>query len=268
MFFTLSKVLWWFAAPGNALLAVIGLGVLLLWTPWRRAGRRLATLGVLLLGTAAMLPIGGQLIQTLENRFPVVHRLPEHVDGIIALGGVADQFVTVARGQVAIGDPVERLTEMAALARRHPEARLIFTGGSGLLFDQSVREADVLAPFFSQIGLDPARITFEDQARNTYENAQLVSDLAAPKPGETWVLITSAFHMPRAVGCFRKIGWDVLPYPVDFKTTGKAGWHVGFNVSGNLGALDLGVHEWLGLLFYRITGRTDALFPAPEGAGA
>ena len=263
MFFSLSKVLWWFAAPANLLLFLLGIGVLLLWTPWRRAGRGLATLATLLVFATATLPVGAWMVHQLENRFPTVSAPPARVDGIIVLGGVVNQFMTVARGQVSIGGAAERLTEFADLARRYPQARLIFSGGSGSLFRQDLKEADVLGPFWQQIGLDKSRIGYESQSRNTYENAVRSFDMASPRPGETWVLITSAFHLPRAVGCFRRAGWTVLPYPVDYQTPPVFEFELSLDLAGHLSMLELAVHEWMGLLFYWLTDRTDSLFPGP-----
>jgi uncharacterized SAM-binding protein YcdF (DUF218 family) len=215
----------------------------------------------------ATVPLGSWMITALENRFPVVRELPPHIDGVIALGGVANQIVTNARGQVAISDAVERLTALASIGRQFPDTRLVFSGGSGLLFHQEIKEGDILAPFLADIGLDPNRVEIESGARNTYENAIITREFAAPAPEETWVLITSAFHMPRAVGCFRKAGWTVLPYPVDFKSTGQYGPFLDIpNFSGRLSALELAVHEWLGLIFYWLTGRIDEVFPHPQMA--
>lgn len=264
MFFTLSKVLWWFAEPGNALLFLLCLGVVLLFSPWRRAGRRITALATVLALAISILPVGGWMMTKLENRFPVAIDLPERIDGIVSLGGVVNQFVTKARGQVAVGEAVERLTALAGLARQYPDARLIFSGGSGSLTHTDIKEADVLTPFLRQIGLDASRVTFDNQARNTHENAVRVRELANPQPGENWILITSAFHMPRAVGSFRKVDWQMIPYPVDFHTTGDIGFNFFPNFSGRLNGLGLAVHEWLGLVFYWLTDRTDDLFPAPS----
>ena len=184
MFFIISKVLWFIVNPGNLLLIVLGLGVWLLWTRWRRAGRWQVSLAVLAALAMATLPLGTRLYLPLENRFPVAGDLTGRIDGIIALGGVVDQFVTMARGQVPLTGTAERLTEFAALARRYPDARLVFTGGSGDLVRQGVKEADVLRPFFDVLGVDAERIQFENQSRNTYENAVATFGLIKPKPGE------------------------------------------------------------------------------------
>lgn len=265
MFFALSKIVWWFAGPGNLLLILVLATAVLAFTPWRRWSRRIALLTALFALFVAVLPTGTWMFRVLEDRFPVPAALPERIDGIVTLGGVVDQFVTRDRGQAALSGSVERLTEFAFLAQRHPEAKLIFTGGSGQLLHQELGEAAVVPPLLAALGVDPTRVLFEGKSRNTAENATLSKALAEPKPGENWVLITSAFHMPRAVGCFRKAGWTVIPYPVDFSTTGQETFGLSFNLIGGLGRLDAGLHEWIGLAAYWITDRTNSLFPAPAG---
>ena len=262
MFFTLSKVLWILADPGNVLLILLALGTLLLWTPLRRSGRRIVALSTLAFIVLAIFPVGQLLIQSLENRIPPPKELPADIGGIVVLGGMIDQFVSQARGQPSMGSAVERLTEFAALARRYPDAKLIFTGGSGNLVDQTVKEADEVKPFLESLGLDTTRILFEDESRNTYENAVYSKQIAQPDLERPWILITSAFHMPRALGCFRETGWNVIPYPVDYNTTGTMGLQAGFNLLTGLMSGSFAVHEWLGLMFYYLTGRTNTLYPA------
>ena len=263
MFFIASKVLWILTDPGNLLLIVLALGVLLLWTPWRRGGRRLIGLVTLALLGLAVFPFGQLVTQSLENRIPPPKELPEEVAGIVVLGGMIDQFVSAARGQPSMGGAVERLTEFAALARRYPGAKLVFSGGSGNLLDQSIKESDEAKPFLATLGVDPARVMFEGDSRNTFENAVYSKQVAQPAAGETWILITSAFHMPRALGCFRQTGWTVIPYPVDYNTTGTMELTAGFNLIGGLNGVSAALHEWLGLMFYYLTGRTNTLYPAP-----
>lgn len=262
MFFIASKVLWILTDPGNLLLIFLAVGMLLLWTPWRRFGRRLVALTTLALLVIAIVPFGQVAFQALENRIPPPREMREHIGGIVVLGGVIDQFVSAARGQPAINGAVERLTEFAALAARYPDAKLVFSGGSGNLADQSIKETDAAKPFLASLGMDTSRILFESDSRNTYENAVYSKQIAHPADGEPWILITSAFHMPRALGCFRQTGWSVIPYPVDYNTTGTAELAAGFALQSGLSGLSTALHEWLGLMFYYLTGRTNALYPA------
>jgi len=266
MFFTLSKVLWTLVEPGNLLLMTLTAGVLLTITSWRRLGRALvvaATAGFLIF---AIFPIGHMVIQGLENRFPQPKALPEKVTGIIVLGGMIDQFISRERNQPAVGSAVERLTEFAALARRYPEAKLVFSGGSGRLDNQDVKEAEQVEPFLAAIGMDTSRVYFESDSRNTHENAEFSKRAMMPAAGEDWILVTSASHMPRSVGAFRKVGWDVIPYPVDYTTVGDDNFEPTFQLTGGLGNAGTALHEWLGLTFYYLTGRTSALYPAPKPA--
>ncbi|MEQ8195793.1 MAG: YdcF family protein [Rhodospirillales bacterium] len=262
MFFTLSKVFWMIADPGNLLVILMCLGIVSLVFRWRRLGRFLIGFAVLACLVIAVAPLGRSLILILEDRFPQPASLPPKVEGIITLGGFANQFVTKARGQVTFSGAVERLIELVALSRRYPEAKLVISGGSGDLFRQDVKEADVLGPALDAMGVNRARVILESDSRNTHENAVMTRQLLNPKPGENWVLITSAFHMPRAVGSFRQAGWTVIPYPVDYNLEGPESIRWGFNFYGGLGALSLGLREWIGLITYRLMGRSDAMFPA------
>ena len=203
------------------------------------------------------------MIVPLENRFPQVREIPSSVAGVITLGGAVNQFMTVARNQTALSSGVERLTEFVAIARRRPGLRLVYTGGSGSLSRQDLKETLVARRFFSEIGLDPALVVYEDQSRNTHENAVMTHALIRPKPDDTWVLITSAMHMPRSVGVFRKAGWTVLPYPVDYHTDGTGEFRYFSGFGAGLGGLSTAIKEWLGLFAYYALGRTDSLFPAP-----
>lgn len=256
MIFILSKLFWWIARPSLLLVAIPILGVF--FSRWR-AGRIVAVAGAILLAIVVVLPVGSWLEASLENRFPPPHELPAHVDGIIVLGGTIEPALTHLHGMPALNDLAERIVAFVGLARRYPDAKLVFTGGSASVLPGETPEADIAKPLFADLGLDPARIIFERESRNTYENAIDSERLADPKPGQVWVLITSAAHMPRAVGCFRRAGWAVLPWPVAFKT----GLPDYGNPAHELLVLDNVFHEWLGLAVYRLLGRTDALFPAP-----
>jgi uncharacterized SAM-binding protein YcdF (DUF218 family) len=264
MFFELSKTAGAFLAnPGNLFFLVLAIGAALLWTPARRFGRALVALAVLLGLFAATVPAGRHALLALENRFPAVSELPSRIDGVVVLGGMVDPHLTRARGQLALGGAVERLLALAEFGRRNPGAKLVFSGGSGVLGRQDATEAEALRPHLAAFGLDPARILFEGRSRNTHENAQLTRALIQPRPGETWLLVTSAFHMPRAVGAFRHAGWTVVPYPVDYQLEPESppGW--GFDFVGGMSVLRAAMHEWTGLVVYRLTDKTGALFPAP-----
>lgn len=267
LFFYLSKIVWWFAAPSNVLIGLVALGGLLLFTRWSRGGRRLVVLGAFGLAVCAFSPLGVWLARPLEDRFPVQSHEMTPPTGIVVLGGSIDQLTTAARGgQVTLTAAPGRLTEAVALARRYPEARLVFTGGSAaLLRANAIDEARSAAKLFTELGIPAERITLERESRNTYENAVLTRAVVQPKPGERWLLLTSAWHMPRSVGIFRRAGWEVTAYPTDFETRGteRELWRPILPGSRGLDLVDRMSREWLGLLAYRVGGRTYALFPAP-----
>lgn len=265
MFFYLSKFLWFVTSPDNLLVIVLGIGGLLLWTRRGKTIGRwivLAVVGVVLL--IAVFPVGQTMVSVIEDRFPAVRNLPDRVDGIVVLGGVISPVLSVSRGEEVISGSFERLLAFSRLARRYPDARLVFTGGASDPFYPEFKEARLISDLLSDLGVDVDRVVFEEQSRNTVENAILTKELVGPVSGQTWVLITSAFHMPRAVGCFRQAGWHVIPYPVDYHTAGSDSLTLGFNFAGNLASLRSTLHEYLGLFFYWLTGKTSDLFPGPE----
>lgn len=265
MYPTASAILWSLLNPGSLLALCLLLGGLGGWLPWRRvrrAGRALLALGVAGLGIVAVLPVGDLLLAPLEDRFPVP-RLPAEIDGLVVLGGAVDLARASARGRPEISGAGERLTAMVTLMRRYPGARAVFTGGFRFAAEDDRREADVARQLLADLGVDRGRVIFERAARNTRQNAVLARALVDPKPGETWLLVTSAAHMPRAVGAFRKLGWPVLAYPVDYR--GPPPWRplLHLDLAGELVKVNLAVHEWLGLAVYRVAGWSDALLPGP-----
>jgi uncharacterized SAM-binding protein YcdF (DUF218 family) len=266
--FALSKIAWTPLEPGNLLLFLLLLGAVLLWVglprgrAWR-LGRVLVAIAAVAGFAIAVLPLGEDILVVLENRFPLP-QLPAHIDGIVILGSAVDPSVSQARGVIALNSYAERLTVALELAREHPEARVLFSGGIGALSQAEPPEAPLAGRFLVEMGLDPARLLLESRSRNTFENAVYSKALATPTPEQHWLLITSAWHMPRAVGVFRKQGWDIIPYPVSFKTEGKYIAGPSFDLADGLERLNRGTKEWVGLAAYYFMGRTSALFPAPE----
>jgi len=261
--FVISKLLWLVAAPGNFLLLVLVAGVLCALASGRRRGFVLiaaATLGFLAIAT---LPIGAWLAAPLENRFPTIS-MPARVDGIVVLGGSIDPGLSLARGQVALMASAGRITGTVALARRFPSARVLVSGGDGTLNSGALSEAAATRDLLIELGVAASRIELESAARNTYENAVLSYAAAQPQAGETWLLVTSAMHMPRAVGCFRRAGWTIVPYPVDYRTSTKIGTTPGLLLADDLMLVNFAAKEWVGLAAYYWLGRTDALWPAPR----
>jgi uncharacterized SAM-binding protein YcdF (DUF218 family) len=205
-------------------------------------------------------------MRPLEDRFPRPGDEMAEPTGIIVLGGAISPLTSTARGAVALTQDGERLGEAAALAHRYPNALLVFSGGTfGGLLDPAT-ESSLAKSFFVALGIDPARIVVEDRSLSTAENAAFTRDLIRPQPGQRWLLVTSASHMPRAVGSFRRAGFPVIAFPVAYTTTGWPSdyWTITLQAAANLVQTDVALHEWVGLFTYWLTDRTDALFPGPE----
>ena len=267
MSFGLSKILGFFALPSNLLFMLALAGILLMLTRFRRLGQGLTIGSVLLLAIVGITPVGNALMLPLEERFPKwdVSRGAPH--GIVVLGGAISPDVSAARGEPALNEAAERMTAVARLAREFPQARIVFTGGSGRLFG-GASEADHAAGLFESFGIARERLVLESSARNTAENATLTKALVNPKPGERWLLVTSAHHMPRSMGVFRQAGFPVDAYPVDWRTRGSGDLSSPFgSFAAGLARTDAAMHEWAGLLVSWLSGRSSELFPGPQPSG-
>jgi uncharacterized SAM-binding protein YcdF (DUF218 family) len=265
MFFYPSKLLWFVAQPTNALTLLVLFSGLLLFTRFARPAPWItlaAGLGFLIAG---MSPLPYWLLRPLEDRFPKI-ALSGDIAGIIVLGGA----IGTTRGVTSMNDAGARMTESAALALRFPDAKLVFTGGDATLIEdldvgEARTEAEAARQFYVSLGISESRLILEDKSRNTRENAMLTKALINQKPQERWVLITSAWHMPRSVGIFRKADMAVVPYPVDFTTRGTARDYRQLNrgFSHGLKMTDNAVREWVGLVAYWLAGYTDSVLPGP-----
>jgi uncharacterized SAM-binding protein YcdF (DUF218 family) len=265
VFFVLSKTIGIMMLPANLLIGIGLLGVILLATRWISLGRKLLLASVVLIAICAFSPLGNWVLYPLESRFPPWDAARGAPDGIVVLGGAIAPERSAAHGFAVFTDSADRIIATAELARRYPNARIVFSGGSANLISGDAREADYAGAVFESLGVSRERLTMERRSRNTLENAEFSKALAAPKSGERWLLVTSAFHMPRSVGLFRKAGFAVEPYPVDWRMGGREDlWKFGTNVSGGLGRLDLSMREWIGLVAYWISGKTSEFFPGPD----
>lgn len=263
MFFYVSKIAWFILQPLVAIVILFALGLVWRWLGFRRTSIVFTVLAGLLLVVSALTPAGLLMTAVLENRFPRPE-LPDDVAGIVVLGGSFDTRVAKSRGEPELNEAGDRVTEAVALARRYPQAKVIFSGGLAAIFEDDVPEVESAEAFFTALGLSGDRVILEGKARNTAENAVFSKELADPQPGEVWLLVTSASHMPRSVGCFRVAGFDVLPYPVDYRTPlGPALYRPSSATTRNLEKVHFAIREYIGLVAYRLTGRTDAFLPGP-----
>jgi len=256
MFFYLSKILWLVFAPLTLVFILVVAGVVL-----RGFARKISNF---LLGTAlflfiicGFLPVGHDALVFLESRYarPVV--MPEDVDVIVVLGGYFETSISSTRGFPEMTGEGDRLLGALALAKKYPEALVLFSGGEGNLGKRRRMEGDDIRASLSAIGVPDERIVYEEESQNTYQNIRNVLDFYSPEASEHWILVTSAFHMMRAMAVARSLGWNsVIPYPVDYKTDGQyAFWPRSFDVLDNFDDITIAVREFIGILAYTVTGR-------------
>jgi len=259
-------LIWSFASPSQVIAATLVAGAALLAIG---RGGRLAR--ILVIGGAALLllfgflPTAHYLAHALESRFPATS-LPADVAGIVLIGGGERVAASEAYGEPHLNSHGSRYVAALRLASRYPGAMLVSTAGpmsepgKGPLGTHSA----VARAILGGVGLDPRRVLYDTGSRDTCDHPANVRALVNPRPGETWVVVTSAMHMPRVIACFRAAGWgDVLPYPTDYRVV-PGRWNSGtVQVASNLALLDFAAHEWVGLAYYRWTGRTQEFFPAP-----
>lgn len=264
MFFQFSKLFWGVAAPGNLLALLLALGAIGLFTRFKKTARGLVTfsaLGFLLLGFG---PFSAALIRPLEDRFARPAEPMAAPTGIIILGGGLKPAISRARGSLDVQEAGSRMIEAAALAQRFPHARVVFTGGVGVLDQNVATEVEIARRMLPAMGIAPERIAYEDRSRNTHENAQFTRQMLNPGADERWLLVTSSWHMPRSMGVFRAAGFPVIAYPVDYTTFGARGdFGFDFDLVDGATRASKAIREYIGLIAYRLTGRTQALFPAP-----
>ncbi len=257
VFFVASKLIGALLRPDTWIVIALGLIFLALLTQRRRLALWISSLTLTAVLALTILPLGDLLLQPIERTYPAQPPL-ERVDGIIVLGGGEDARASAYWNQMQFNEGGDRFAAGLALARQFPNAKLLFAGGSGALRDlrgTMVSEASIAEQFFLDQGIKPDRLLLEARSRNTAENARLSLELADPNPDETWVLVTSAFHMPRALRSFETAGWTgIVTWPVDYRTADFADG-VGWDLTGNLQVLNTAIRETVGHLAYRLTSR-------------
>jgi len=264
VFFIASKIVWALLSPAS-LIVMLGVSAwIALAAGWQKLSRRLLAICALLLLVIGFLPVGEWAIAPLEKRFLTNPALPQSVDGIVVLGGFISPQLSQAWMQAELGGAADRLTNFLYLAELYPSAQLVFTGGSGSLSRQEQKEAEPARLLFDQLGLAERAIIYESASRNTQENVANTKILLNPAADQNWLLVTSAFHMPRAIGVFCEQQWPIQPYPVDhYSRTGDL-LRIEFAFAAHLSVLNTALKEWLGLIAYRISGKTSQFLSSQQ----
>ena len=259
MSFYLSKILWLIINPFNILLFFSLLTILLLLLNIKKLGIFSLYFFLILLLSFGFFPFGKYLTYCLEKSYHNSY-IPNHVDGILILGGATEPFLSKEFDQINFTSSAERLVESVTLIKKYKNAKIIFSSGSGSITYPKLGHAEVAKKFFVKMGLDTNRIFFENKSRNTYENILFSKHIANPIKNEKWLLVTSARHMNRAIFIGQKVDWALIPYAVDFNVPKKIKFKLSFNILSNLNFMQKASHEWVGLIAYYIMGRTSRIY--------
>ncbi len=256
--------MWLIIQPSNFLFLLLIIGLLLIiFGKKPKLGKKIILSTLIFLFFVGFSNIGSWLLFPLEGRFSIYTNQTTlgPYQGIIVLSGSEQYDISTAHNQVSLNHGADRLIAAAALSKKFPTLPVIHSGSGPKSIDQW-SETDVAKKFFEDMGLDLSKIRFDDKAYNTHTNAINSKKLIKDSENDPWLLVTSAFHMPRSVGAFRNAGVKIQPYPVDYKTTLKYQGFFKLNVAKNLFLFDLAIHEYIGLVSYYCTDRSSELFPA------
>ncbi len=260
MSFYLSKILWFFINPFNLLILLFILIItLLFFFKKNKIIYFFLILNIFSFIIFAIFPFGNYLIFKLEKNYHSQFDFPNKIDGILILGGATNPYLSKEYNQINLNGSAERLVESVKLIKKYKNAKIIFSGGSGSINEPQLDHAKVAKKFFSQMGIDSNLIIFENKSRNTYENILFSKKIVAPKKNEKWIVVTSAFHMNRAIFIAEKYNWELTPYAVDFTQSKKLFLRPNLNLLGNINTLQHGSHEWIGLIAYYLMGRTSRI---------
>jgi uncharacterized SAM-binding protein YcdF (DUF218 family) len=255
-----NDFLWALSQPSSIVFWSLMVGFVLLLFRANAFGRRLIGLALFLAVLPALLPLEELIGRRLESAYTAPNPLPEQLDGIIVLGGSVDWPVSQARQQMSLNQMGERMLSVANLAKRYPNAKLVFTGLFREVIPNEFAISTQSKSFFTGAEFN-RNLTFIGEARSTYEEALLTIRTLQPRVGERWLLVTSAYHMPRAMATFEAQGWLMIPYPVDYRTTGTLAFKPSINFLGKLVELDDLTREWGALFIYKRLGRIEKMFP-------
>jgi len=260
MTFYLSKFLWYLFNPFNCILFLLIISVIFNFLKFLNFSKIILYFTFLLFFITGVLPTGSYLLYLLEKNYHNKIYLPENVDGILILSGATNPFLTKEYNQISLNGSVERLTESIQLIKKYPKAKVFFAGGTGSIQYPDLSHSEVAKKFYKSLGVDIQNIYFDDKSRNTYENIFFAKKKFDPNKDEKWVLITSAFHLKRAMSIGEKLEWAFIPYATDYKLPKKFKWKLSINFFGNLASFKNSSHEWVGIISYYLMGRSSKIF--------
>ena len=260
MSFYISKIFWLIFNPFNIFIFISLFSVFLYFINKRRFSLFIFLINFIFVSLISFFPVGSFLIYNIEKEYHENTKIPEKLDGILILGGATNPLLFKEYNQISLNGAAERLVESAMMIKKFQKIKVIFSSGSGIVNRPDLSHSKVAKSFYKKMGVEINKIIFEDNSRNTYENIIFSKKIAKPKTNENWLLITSAYHMKRALLIADKNNWKLTPYAVDFKNLKNFRFTPNLKLLTNLNLFQLGFHEWSGLISYYIMGRTNKIF--------
>lgn len=252
MYFYLSKILAPFLNLTNLIFLFIILGYLLNFFYPKKKIKIFIILNIILLLVISILPIGNFGLKYLERDYLVQQEL-NNIDNIIILAGSENIYLTHNTKKLNLNNGSERLIASIKLANENSNAKIYFLGGDGNLQKYKIDETTVAKKFYNDVAFETIRINFINNTRNTIENLTELKKIADLDKNN--VLITSAFHMKRAMLIAKQLNITLTPYAVDFRHGDHfsfINFYQNFGISGNLRTADLFFREFIGILAFKL----------------
>ena len=262
MFFYLSKIFWIFFNPINILVILLIIGIFFQLIN-KKIYKKIYLINLILFILIVFLPTGTYMLWKLESKYPKPKIMNNKIDGILILGAGIDEFKTYQHQQVILNDRIERITESAKLIKKFPNAKIIFSGGNGTFSKPKIEASELAKNFYKQMGVKTDKIIFENKSRNTYENLVFSKSFINNTKEEKWLLVTSAYHMKRAISVAKKLNLDFIPYPVDFMLNKNFNWKFWYHkiyFLNNMKDFQLASHEYIGLFAYYLTKKSNIMY--------
>ncbi len=261
--FSFKKILASLFSPLSLCITTIACGLLLLcFSKKQKIGKSLVTFGLILLIVSSYEGVSGRILRTLESQYPpinlsrvVAHQNRGTAEGsvkwiVVLAGGIAGDANSPYQIQISHHSRI-RLMEGIRLHRMIPGSKIILTGGIG--FDGRP-EATTMSRVAMDLGVNRSDMVLEVEARDTKDHPLFVRDIVHDDP---FILVTSAFHMPRAVKLFAKQGLFPIPAPAGQWTPPLRFWSLVnfFPSAAGMRLAELAYHEYMGLTWAWIRGQ-------------
>ena len=260
MTFVLSKILWNFFNPINIILFAFLFGLIFRWIKLNQLSKTMFILSFLLFFISGIISTGSYLTFLLEKKYHDKLDFPDNIEGIIILGGATNPYLSKEYDQIIVNGSAERLIESTFLIKKYPNAKIYFAGGSGSLNFPNLSHSTIAKKFYENYNINTENFFFDYKSRNTYENILYAKEKFNPKKNENWIVITSAFHLNRAISIGEKLDWKLLPYGTDYRVPKKFKWKISLDFIDNLSNFKFASHEWTGLIAYYMMGRSSKIY--------